>query len=158
MRFALIASALVLTSFGALSLLMSMTMTRLLDDQTMADLRLATQQVREMVQVFDDANEHDVQRLAKNFASYFPQRIRVDHGHSTRIGTQTVPLLRSGFERINLNFQQVDTFTARTGATATVFARSGSDFVRVSTSLKTEAGTRAVGTVLDHQHRDTSGC
>jgi methyl-accepting chemotaxis protein-2 (aspartate sensor receptor) len=151
-RFALIASALVLASFGALSLLMSMTMTHLLDDQTIADLRLATQQVREMVQIFDDANEHDAQRLAKNFASYFPQPIRVDHLHTTRIGTQTVPVLRSGSELINLNFRQVDGFTARTGATATVFARSGSDFIRVSTSLKTETGKRAVGTVLDHQH------
>ncbi len=151
-RFALIASALVLISFGALSLLMSMTMTSSLDEQTMADLRLANHQVQELVQVFDDATEHDVERLARNFASYFPHRIRLDRGHSTRIGTVNAPMLRSGAERINLNFEAVDNFTARTGVTATVFVRNGRDFIRVSTSLKTENGARAVGTVLDHQH------
>jgi L-arabinose isomerase len=93
-RFALIASALVLVSFGALSLLMSMTMTSSLDEQTMADLRLANHQVQELVQVFDDATEHDVERLARNFASYFPHRIRLDRGHSTRIGTVNAPMLR----------------------------------------------------------------
>ena len=46
----------------------------------------------------------------------------------------------------------MDAFTARTGATATVFVRSGRDFVRVATSLKTETGARAMGTVLDHEH------
>jgi len=151
-RFALIASALVLISFGALSLLMSMTMTSSLDEQTMADLRLANHQVQELVQVFDDATEHDVERLARNFASYFPHRIRLDRGHSTRIGTVNAPMLRSGSERINLNFEAVDNFTARTGVTATVFVRNGRDFIRVSTSLKTENGARAVGTMLDHQH------
>src|SRR4051794_7566229 len=151
-KFALVASALVLISFGALSLLMSMTMTRYLDEQTMADLRLANHQVQELVQVFDDATEHDVERLAKNFASHFPEKIRLDRGHSTSLGTIDAPLLRSGSERINLNTAHVDGFTARTGASATVFVRSGRDFIRVATSLKTESGTRAIGTLLDRQH------
>jgi methyl-accepting chemotaxis protein-2 (aspartate sensor receptor) len=51
-----------------------------------------------------------------------------------------------------LNFTHVDAFTARSGATATVFVRSGREFIRVSTSLKTEDGRRAVGTILDHEH------
>src|SRR5262249_33665408 len=55
-------------------------------------------------------------------------------------------------ETINLNFERVDAFTARTGAYATVFARSEREFVRVSTSHKTESGARAVGTQLDHEH------
>jgi methyl-accepting chemotaxis protein len=151
-KFALIASAWVLISFGALSLLMSMTMTRYLDEQTMGDLRLANHQVQELMQVFDEATEHDVGRLAKNFESYFTQPIRLDSGHSTRLGTIDAPLLRTGSEPINLNYRQVDDFTARTGVSATVFVRNGRDFIRVSTSLKTQAGTRAVGTMLDYQH------
>jgi methyl-accepting chemotaxis protein-2 (aspartate sensor receptor) len=35
---------------------------------------------------------------------------------------------------------------------ATIFAATGDDFVRVTTSLKKENGERAVGTVLDHAH------
>jgi len=151
-KFALIASALVLVSFGALSVLMSMTMTRYLDEQTMADLRLANHQVQELVQVFDDATEHDVERLAKNFASHFPQKIKLDRGHSMSLGTIDAPLLRTGSERINLSFSQVDGFTARTGVSASVFVRNGRDFICVSTSHKTESGARAVGTLLDRQH------
>jgi methyl-accepting chemotaxis protein-2 (aspartate sensor receptor) len=151
-KFALIASALVLISFGALSLLMSVTMTRYLDEQMLSDLRLANRQVQELVEVFDDATGHDVQRLAKNFAGYFPHPIRLDRGHSVDIGSINVPLLRTGPERINLNFSYVDNFSTRTGATATVFVRSGRDFIAVSTSLKTESGARAVSTQLDHQH------
>jgi methyl-accepting chemotaxis protein-2 (aspartate sensor receptor) len=151
-KFALIASALVLVSFGALSVLMSMTMTRYLDEQTIGDLKASNRQVQDLVQVFDDATQHDVGRLAKNFAAYFPGGIRLERGRSTRLGTVDAPMLRNGSDQINLNFKQVDAFTERTGVTATVFARTGRDFVRVSTSLKTESGARAVGTQLDHQH------
>src|SRR4051794_30048532 len=99
-KFALIASAWVLVSFGALSLLMSVTMTRYLDEQMLSDLKLANHQVQALVEVFDDATGHDVQRLAKNFAGYFPHPIRLDPGRSMDIGTLNVPLLRTGSERI----------------------------------------------------------
>ena len=60
-------------------------------------------------------------------------------------------------------------FLEKSGAIATVFARTGDDFVRVTTSLKKQDGTRAIGTLLDrkgpayapvlagkrvHRHRD----
>jgi methyl-accepting chemotaxis protein-2 (aspartate sensor receptor) len=152
MRYALTSSALVLVSFAALLLLMSITMTRYLDQQTMADLTTANRQVQELVQVFDGALDKDVQRVAKQFASYFPERIELERGKSVRIGDLNTPLLRAGSQPINLNFDRVDAFTAHTGVTATVFARSNRDFVRVSTSLKKEDGSRAVGTQLDHEH------
>ena len=151
-KFALIASALVLISFGVLSLLMSMTMTRYLDQQTMTDLTSSNRQILDLVQVFDGAAQEDIARVAKHFAGYFPERIQTQRDSTVKIGTISTPVLRAGLERINLNFARVDAFTARTGATATVFVRSGRDFVRISTSLKTETGARAVGTVLDHEH------
>jgi methyl-accepting chemotaxis protein len=152
MRYALTASALVLISFGALLLLMSLTMTRYLDQQTMADLTATNRQVQELVQVFDGALDKDVVRVAKQFASYFPERIELERGKTVKIGDVSTPVLRAGLEPINLNFDRVDAFTARTGVTATVFARSGRDFVRISTSLKKEDGSRAIGTQLDHEH------
>lgn len=50
------------------------------------------------------------------------------------------------------NFILVDMFTERTGAVATVFVLEGDDFRRISTSLKTQDGSRAVGTLLGQQH------
>jgi len=152
MRYALTSSALVLVSFGALLVLMSVTMTRYLDQQTMADLGTANRQMQELVQVFDGALEKDVIRVARQFASYFPERIELERGKTVRIGDLNTPLLHAGSQRINLNFDRVDAFTAHTGVTATVFARSNRDFVRISTSLKKEDGSRAIGTQLDHDH------
>jgi methyl-accepting chemotaxis protein-2 (aspartate sensor receptor) len=53
---------------------------------------------------------------------------------------------------VNGDFNNVDKFNRDTGGVATVFARKGDDFVRVTTSLKKQDGERALGTVLDHNH------
>src|SRR5580765_1961465 len=135
-KFALTASALVLGAFGVLALLMSMTMTRYLDREAMEELSSTGRRMQDLVQVFDGALDKDVGRVAKEFASYFPERIELERGNTVKIGEFSTPVLRAGAERINLNFDRVDAFTARSGATATVFARSGRDFVRVATSLK----------------------
>jgi methyl-accepting chemotaxis protein len=46
-------------------------------------------------------------------------------------------------------FELVDGLTATTGGTATIFSRSGENFVRISTNVKKDDGTRAIGTQLD---------
>ncbi|WP_413770480.1 Cache 3/Cache 2 fusion domain-containing protein, partial [Vibrio vulnificus] len=45
--------------------------------------------------------------------------------------------------------KEVDEFKQTTAGVATVFVRSGDDFVRISTSLSKQDGTRAIGTMLD---------
>ena len=62
------------------------------------------------------------------------------------------PTLRMDGKALNLDFTQVDRFTAMTGAVATVFARTGDDFVRITTSLKNDQGERAIGTLLERTH------
>jgi methyl-accepting chemotaxis protein len=55
--------------------------------------------------------------------------------------------------RLNGNFALVDQYTQMTvGNVATVFARTGDDFIRVTTSLKKQDGSRAYGTLLDRTH------
>ena len=46
----------------------------------------------------------------------------------------------------------VDNFTQQTGAFATIFFRKGDDFIRVTTSLKKEDGSRAINSKLEHSH------
>jgi methyl-accepting chemotaxis protein len=50
---------------------------------------------------------------------------------------------------LNNNFKEVDEFRQTTAGVATVFVRSGDDFIRVSTSLTKQDGSRAIGTLLD---------
>ena len=61
--------------------------------------------------------------------------------------------LTVGGAGLNDNFDAVDRFKAQTGGVATVFARQGSGFRRVATSLKKQDGSRALGTMLDPQGR-----
>ncbi|WP_259765078.1 Cache 3/Cache 2 fusion domain-containing protein, partial [Pseudomonas protegens] len=66
-------------------------------------------------------------------------------------GVQT-PGLHLGDVVLNNNFEEVDEFKQMTAGVATLFVRSGDDFIRVSTSLSKQDGSRAIGTLLDHAH------
>jgi methyl-accepting chemotaxis protein len=96
-------------------------------------------------------------KLAAVFHSYFPGSFSVDASKTVDVGGRQTPVLRSGSTDINLNYEIVDRFTSLTKAAATVFVRTGDDFVRVSTSLKKEDGSRAIGTTLDRSHPAYAG-
>lgn len=53
---------------------------------------------------------------------------------------------------LSITLQEIDRFTEVTGDVATIFKRTGDDFLRVQTSLRKEDGTRAAGTMLDRNH------
>ncbi|QWF19221.1 Cache 3/Cache 2 fusion domain-containing protein [Lysobacter capsici] len=72
-------------------------------------------------------------------------------GPQTRVDTRsTNDLLLGGTPQAN-NFALVDTVTSIAQGTATIFSRSGDDFVRIATNVKKDDGNRAIGTVLDPQ-------
>jgi hypothetical protein len=66
-----------------------------------------------------------------------------------KIGDKLVPDLFLGDQKINNNFALVDAVQKEKGGTATVFVKVGDEFVRISTNVKKDDGSRAVGTVLD---------
>jgi methyl-accepting chemotaxis protein len=70
-----------------------------------------------------------------------------------KLGAKVVPDLRLGKTSQVGNFALVDRIQQRMGGTATLFVRSGDQFVRVSTNVRHEDGSRAVGTVLDPKGR-----
>lgn len=72
---------------------------------------------------------------------------RVD-GNAEKAGELSVPALYFGNRKINNNNDVVDEFKKSTGATATVFVKSGEDYVRISTNVLTPEGKRGVGTKL----------
>jgi methyl-accepting chemotaxis protein len=51
------------------------------------------------------------------------------------------------------HFDLVDGVTSTMDGTATLFSRSGDDFIRISTNVRKDDGTRAVGTQLDPKGR-----
>ena len=65
------------------------------------------------------------------------------------VAGKTVPAIYFGESKMNNNFALVDEVQKEKGGTATIFVKSGNDFVRVATNVKKDDGSRAIGTVLD---------
>lgn len=91
-------------------------------------------------------------RLAATLRGSLPQRIDLDVAHTIDVAGRDTPALRGGTAVLNLENATPDRFTAQTGATATIFVKSASDFVRIATSVKKQNGERAIGTSLSHAH------
>ncbi|EIC22881.1 methyl-accepting chemotaxis protein [Thiorhodovibrio frisius] len=71
-------------------------------------------------------------------------------GEQVQVKDRQVPQLWLGDAPQANQFQLVDELTRKMGGTATLFVKAGSDFVRVSTNVKTQ-GQRATGTLLAPQ-------
>jgi hypothetical protein len=65
------------------------------------------------------------------------------------VAGKTVPALHFGAIKMNNNFVLVDEVQKEVGGTATIFVKSGDEFVRVATNVKKDDGSRAIGTILD---------
>jgi hypothetical protein len=69
-------------------------------------------------------------------------------GTDTVAGKQ-VPAIYFGSAKMNNNFDLVDEVVKQVGGTATIFVKSGDEYVRVATNVKKDDGSRAIGTILD---------
>ncbi|WP_323148356.1 methyl-accepting chemotaxis protein [Pseudomonas oryzihabitans] len=96
------------------------------------------------------------QRLANLFERRFDDGLSRSSDRTVVAGTDTPVLLYKG-AALNNDFTQVDDFTRLTGGTATIFVRDGDDFIRITTSLKKQDGSRAIGTRLDRKHPGYAG-
>jgi hypothetical protein len=65
------------------------------------------------------------------------------------VAGKTVPAIYFGESKMNNNFALVDEVQKEKGGTATIFVKSGNDFVRVATNVKKDDGSRAISTLLD---------
>jgi methyl-accepting chemotaxis protein-2 (aspartate sensor receptor) len=105
------------------------------------------------VEVFNAAMTNEASSFARLFAAGFANgKFTLEPDTTVDIGGKPTPTLKHDGKTLNLDFSIPDKFTGDTGVVATIFAASGDEFVRVSTSLKKENGERAVGTQLDHAH------
>nr|WP_311968464.1 methyl-accepting chemotaxis protein [Pseudomonas baltica] len=102
---------------------------------------------------FHSTLRDSTQRLSGLFESRFKRGLTLDATQSVAVGSVQTPSLSLGDgEVLNNDFREVDDFRTMTAGVATVFVRSGSDFIRISTSLTKQDGSRAIGTLLDHAH------
>jgi len=93
-----------------------------------------------------------IHSLARTFSEHLSGDFALDETMSIMVAGRSTPVLRLAGKPLNLDFSVPDLFTEATGGTATLFVRSGDDFVRVTTSVKKQDGERAIGTILDRSH------
>ncbi|PWG62479.1 methyl-accepting chemotaxis protein [Spiribacter halobius] len=113
------------------------------------------QQVRvldTMLEFYYEVLESRANEYARVFAADFPGELTRDTSERVTIGDYRAPVMRHDGEVLNLDFSTVDAFARQTGGNATVFVRYEDDFLRVTTSLKKEDGSRAIGTLLGQSH------
>ncbi|AHL36619.1 chemotaxis protein [Pseudomonas brassicacearum] len=103
----------------------------------------------DQLNTFHSTLRESTQRLAGLFEKRFSAGLSVHPDQPVTVAGVQTPGLSLGGEVLNNNFKEVDDFKAMTAGVATVFVRSGDDFIRVSTSVSKQDGTRAIGTMLD---------
>jgi methyl-accepting chemotaxis protein-2 (aspartate sensor receptor) len=121
--------------------------------ETRANVEVAekTKLIVDLIDAFDKDRRARAGVLAKTFLNTMKGGFELDPA-ITEVNGKPAPTLKVGGKVLNLNFELVDRFTETTGGVATVFAKTGDDFIRVTTTLKTDKGTRAIGTLLDRNH------
>ncbi|WP_332875698.1 methyl-accepting chemotaxis protein [Massilia sp. S19_KUP03_FR1] len=141
--------ALVGVILGGLIWMISHTTATMLTTRSEENVQSELRGVQNMVGMFHLTVSSEATSFANLLASEFSGAFTLDPAAMVDVAGKSVPTLAHGGKPVNLDFSVPDQFTKMTGGSATVFAASGDDFVRVSTSLKNEKGERAVGTVLD---------
>ncbi|OSR78615.1 Methyl-accepting chemotaxis protein PctC [Pseudomonas syringae pv. actinidiae] len=105
----------------------------------------------DQLSTFHSTLRDSTQRLSGLFEKRFAGGLSLQPDKpATVAGTQT-PGLYLRDTALNNDFTEVDEFRSMTAGVATIFVRSGGDFIRISTSLSKQDGTRAIGTVLDRK-------
>ena len=103
--------------------------------------------LQQTVQVYNSALEDTAVKLFSIFEAGFGT-FDVHTNEKIKVNGIDTPLMTAGGFTLNNNFSKVEAFKDLTGAIATIFALNGDDFIRISTSLKKEDGSRAMGTYL----------
>jgi methyl-accepting chemotaxis protein-2 (aspartate sensor receptor) len=141
-RVSIVGSLVLVAALLAVSLYMSVDLTRRERERIAAWVGEKAQGIAEGADAFDATSRLLVDKFYTSFAGDFGPDFALDKSDGT---------LSNGGEKLNGDFGKVDAFARKSGGNATIFARQGDDFVRVSTSVTNEKGERAVGTKLAHE-------
>ncbi|MDR7334942.1 methyl-accepting chemotaxis protein [Roseateles asaccharophilus] len=135
-------AAAVAAALLVVSVIVGTMLKRLANEQVHTWVADKTGSLVDAMQAMDDIAAQQAQRSWATFRQDFGASFTLDEASGE---------LSDGTTKLNGNFTLVDKFATLTNGVATVFAAKGSDFERITTSLKNEKGERAMGTLLDKQ-------
>lgn len=137
---------------GIFTLTLSAMITRKLEQRTIKELTQQVAMLTEHLSSYQTNLAISADKQMAVFRTYFADSFTSNPAKTVQVGDKQVPVLTSGSTVLNLNIDIVDRFTRITKDVGTIFVRTGDDFIRISTSLKKEDGSRAIGTALDRTH------
>lgn len=145
-RVAMIVSLAVVLSLGSFGVFLSWQIRDINEREETAKLQNTNQLVLNLIGQTDSILRQQVEKWALTFATTLTGEYALDTGAET-------PVLTVDGAALNDNTERVDAFSnAGKGNVATLFARDGDDFIRITTSLKKQDGSRATGTRLGKDH------
>ncbi|MFC0695656.1 methyl-accepting chemotaxis protein [Paraburkholderia humisilvae] len=150
-RLAMLSCALVALIFAAFTWAVTRAAGEQINEQVLTRIAEKDRSIADTISLFDKALNAEVGRSMTQFEHFLPTDFALDETQKIDINGVATPVFKAGDKVLNLDFSVPDDFLARSGAIATVFARTGDDFVRVTTSLKKQDGSRAIGTLLDRK-------
>ncbi|MDR5754441.1 MULTISPECIES: Cache 3/Cache 2 fusion domain-containing protein [unclassified Caballeronia] len=150
-KFAVLACALAAAIIATFTIAVTRSAGEQVNDHALARVESDNRSIASMIGLYNKAVSAEAERFMSIFTTVVPKDFALDESKSVDIGGVATPTLTAGGTPLNLDFSIPDAFLEKSGAIATIFARTGDDFVRVTTSLKKQDGTRAVGTLLDRK-------
>jgi methyl-accepting chemotaxis protein len=150
-RLAMLSCALVALIFAAFTWALTRSAGEQVSEQVLARIAEKDRSIAAMIALFNQGLSAEVGRSMTLFASLLPTTYTLDESQKVDINGVATPTIKAGDKVLNMDFSIPDQFLQSSGAIATVFARTGDDFVRVTTSLKKQDGSRAIGTLLDRK-------
>ena len=144
-RSALVFTVLIIVVLVLFAAGLSTYMSRSLEKRTENELAQQVGLLVNTMSSYHTALSDSTEKLTSIFQTYFPGKFSLDPTKIITIKDKRTPLIKSGSKVLNLDTSIVDHFTLHTKATATVFVRSGADFIVIATSLTGEDGSRTTG-------------
>ncbi len=145
-RVAMIVSVAIILSLGGFGVFLSTQIRGINEQEETAKLQNTNQLVLNLIAQTDSILRQQTENWAHAFTSSLSGEYTLDTAGET-------PTLKLDGVSLSDHTDQVDAFSNNgKGNVATLFARDGDDFLRVSTSVKKEDGSRATGTRLGKDH------
>lgn len=146
-KFMLTLTGLVLLAMLGSIVVISFTKYQEIENSVNTDKDRLNREITNILTITDSLLSQQVQSSMKLFRQRIAALGPVSQGETLSFGSQQVPDLLLGSEGQGNKYQLVDDLTSIMGGTATIFSRTGDDFVRISTNVVTDTG-RATGTLL----------
>ncbi|WP_110600769.1 methyl-accepting chemotaxis protein [Salinicola lusitanus] len=152
-KLAIIVALLQVVVLMGLAFAMAQASTSQLREATTRELKTQQDSISAMLSLFDYSLQQQADRFLSIFSDQYSGRFALSPDQKVEVSGRQTPTLRDGLEVLNDNTWKLDRFSAQTGTPATIFARDGDDFVRISTSLKDQDDKRAMGTLLNRESK-----